>query len=315
VWLNSVFDSPFAGHGRPFEMGSSIRAWLERGAGTTPDCAWSLATESPLVDMAFGVETGRTVAVDTGGSIYLIDRAGNLIASERFDDAPVAAACTDVLDGVIAVAAARTLYLLDSQLGREKQLDLPEEISVVAVEPHGRYVAAALVDGSVHLFDWTGASFHTDSLKHQLIGLRFLHQRPALVGIAEHGFLIGLNWGGGTFFREQLPGAPGDLSISGDDQRILCACFSFGLGCYTQQGQPLGVYQLPGTVGRVSVSFSGNRIAAASVERDLFWIEETGNVLWQGPMPGEIIRLACDPDDASVVCGFSAGHILRLTWQ
>ena len=290
------------------------RHWSQRGDGRVPQLLWSVTPGGPLVDLRLARETGEVLAADQSGRLFTIDRSGNLVEQTQGPTGIRAAVWSDTGAGGIAIVGDEKLYWFNRQLRLQGWLEQPEPVLAVAIEAHGRYAAASLVDGATVLFDATHERIRRFTTSLPLVAIEFLVDRPALVGTADHGLLCCRNFEGEPLWQQAVLTNVGDLVATGEGSQILLACFSHGVQCFDGTGRQLRSYHVEGTVSRVATSFWPQHLAATTMERQFFLISTTGQVEYQCALPDDVCRLACDPLGKAVVLGFKGGEILKLGW-
>jgi hypothetical protein len=288
--------------------------WLSRGEGKRPRAAWSFATEAPLVALACARETGETLAADEAGGLYRLDRHGKL-ANVTHGPSPIRGlAWSDTGGGGIALIGEEKLYWFDRQLTFQGWIEQTEPILSVALEAHGMYAAANLASCSTVLYDANRKQVRRFRSVQPLKTVEFLIHKPALVAVTEFGMLVSLDFQGESLWQQQLFAHVGDLSITGDGQKILLASYTHGIKCHDEHGSQIGSYQMGGTIFKVSSSYDGRRMAAATTEHFFYYMNSDGQILWRTILPEDVCRLHCDPLGTAVVVGLQSGRIARLEW-
>lgn len=289
--------------------------WLSRGEGRRPQAAWSFATEAPLVALEFARETGETLAADEAGGLYRLDRKGKLVNVTHGPSPVRGLAWSDTGGGGVALIGNEKLYWFDRQLTFQGWIDQSEAVLSIALEPHGMYVAANLDSCTTALYDVNRKLVRRFRSVQPVKQMAFLLRSPALVQVTEYGLLCCQDFMGESLWQEQLFAHVGDLSITGDDQTMLLACYTHGIQSHDSRGARTGSYQMEGTVSKVSTSFDATRIAAATTERYFYYTNAEGRILWRTILPEEVCRLHCDPLGTAVICGMQSGRIVRLEWR
>lgn len=291
------------------------REWLNNGSGQPPTLSWSFAADAPLLWLELARESGEVLAADDSGGIYLLDRNGKVIAVTR-GQAPIRGlGWADNGTAGVALIGNSRLHWFSRQLEFRNQYELPETAVGVAVDPHGEYVAASLVNGSTLVFDGPRKPIHRFDSHRPFVKLLFLPEVAGLIGVADYGLLSCRTFQGEVQWEEKLWSNAGDIAASGNGDMVLVACFAHGIARYDNEGNHAGSYQLDGTCAKVSCTYLPYRIAVATLERQVIWLNAAGKVMWSGDAPDDITRLACDPLGKGLVCGFASGRIMRLDWE
>jgi hypothetical protein len=288
--------------------------WLKQGKGQRPQPAWSFATEAPLVGLRLARETGEILAADASGGLYHLDRQGQLIGVTHGPSPVRSISWSETGNGGIALVGEEKLYWFDRQLAFQGWSEPGEPILAAALEAHGRYAAISLSSSSTVLYDAHRKVVRRFTTMQPLNSIEFFIHQPALLGVTEFGSLCSYHFSGEPLWHEQLFAHVGDLSVTGDGQTILLACYLHGIQCHNGRGVQSGSYQVGGTVVKVSTGFVGGRIAAATQERHFYYMDTEGKVIWQGTLPEDVCRLTCEPMGRAVICGFQSGRIVCLEW-
>ena len=291
------------------------KKWFRNGEGISPRQQWSFSTEAPLTGLKLSCESGQTIAADQSGSVYRLDQHGHVAAVTRgfFDISLIA---TDSIGQRAAVVDQESrLSLFDEKLRVIWSLDLPDGITALAVEPHGRYVAVALANGKTVIYDAHHRRVVHFDTQRPLRFLRFLEFRPALIAAAEYGLLCEYDLTGECLWSSKLPMNLGDVTCTGDGGRISVAAFSQGVRHLDGAGQPDGSYLLEGTPNRLSTSITPFRLAVTTLEGHLYWLSEDGEIIWAAALPEDPFAIETDAIGNGLTCGFQSGRIVNLAWN
>lgn len=289
--------------------------WLRHGTGQPPRPVWSFNTTAPLAALEFARETGEVLAADTAGGLYLLDRHGQLLGQTRGPASIRALAWGETGGGGLALVGDEKLYWFDRRLVFQGWTEQTVPILAIAFNAHGQYAAVGLSSGVNILYDAHRRLVRRFNSSQPLARIRFLIHEPALVAATEYGLLCCHDFTGELQWQEQIFAGVGDLAITGDGQSILLACFAHGIQRHGGHGVQEGSYQLGGTVSKVATSYEDGYIAAATQERQFFYLDSHGQILWQAAIPGEVLRVACEPAGHGVICGLRSGRILKLDWH
>jgi len=283
--------------------------------GAPPTVAWSLSTEGPLAGLRWSRETGEVLAADALGGLYAIDTHGRLAHVTR-GPAPIRGlAASDNGSGGVALVGDDKLYWFNRKLLFQGCLEHPTQVTAIAMEPLGQYLAVSLTDGEFMIYDRHRRRVARHSLPIPLVLIEFLPEFDELIGVGEHGLLCRFKFSGERLWQESLFSYAGDLAVTGAGDLLLLAAFTHGVVARNGAGQPLGSYQLEGTALRVAMTYGGERLACGPLERGLFWIERGGQVVWQAQLADDLARLAVHPLGFGLVLGLQSGRIVRLNWS
>ncbi|MEX0701123.1 MAG: hypothetical protein WD069_03430 [Planctomycetales bacterium] len=287
--------------------------WLAAGQGVRPERRWSFATDAPLVALETARETGETVLADSSGGLYRLDRNGRIAAiTHGFHG--IRGLCWGDVGGGAVLSGEAKLSRLDADLAVVWSLELHDAVRVIAVDPHGQYVAAALANGETVILDPAKRKVSRFVTVRPLSFLRFLTAAPAIVGAADHGLLCRYRLDGTEEWNTRLWSSAGDLSVTDDGETIYVAAFNQGVQTFDGSGRSGASFIVEGTPERLAATARPLRLAAATIEQHLYWLDEDGELLWAAAMPEKVAALRCDPLGRWLICGFEAGRVLRLAW-
>jgi hypothetical protein len=296
-------------------MSSDPLSWLQTGQGQPPRERWTLTTEAPLTGLKHSRESGQTVAADQSGGVYRIDRNGKLASVTRGFIALNHIATDDVGRRAAVVDHDTRLSLFDERLRVAWSLELPDAVTALDVEPHGRYLAVALANGKNVVYDANHSRVFHFETQRPLRHVRFLALKPALVAAAEYGLLCESDFSGEIVWTSKLPLNVGDVTCTGDGGRISVAAFSQGVRHINDSGEPDGSYLLEGTPNRVSTSIVPFRLAVTTLEGHLYWLDDNGDMVWAAGLPEDVFAVHTEPLGNGLICGFQSGRIVSLAWN
>ena len=295
-------------------MSAAESAGVKTVYGQPPTMTWSVATEGPLAGLRWSRETGEVLAADALGGLYAIDGAGRLAHVTRGPAPLRGLAAADNGSGGVALVGDDKLYWFNRQLLFQGCLEHATQVTAIAMEALGRYVAVCQADGELVIYDRHRRRVLRHSLPLPFVLLEFLPESAELIGVGEHGQITRLSFSGERIWQHSLYSYAGDLAVAEGGERLLLAAFTHGVVARDGAGEPLGSYQMEGTALRVGATYGGERLACATLERGLFWIDRGGQVLWQAQLGDDVARLAVHPLGFGMVVGLQSGRILRLDW-
>lgn len=295
-------------------MASGQPGWMDSGRGDAPKQSWAFATDAPLADMQFALESGETLAADVLGGLYRLDRNGKIACMTRgFKELRAVAFCdTGAFGG--AVLGPDHLCRFDHQLHMDWSMQLPGEIHAIAMDPYGHFLAVALDTTQTFVFDEHKkivGEFHALRPLHHL---RFFVAERDLIGVANYGVLLRQHITGEPVWMESVLNSVGDVALTGDGRLSYLAGFSHGIQVYDGEGYSRASYVVQGSPSRVSTSYDGSTILVATQENFLYRMNPQGQLLWAAEAPEPILRLHADPLGQGFVCGFESGRVVRFDW-
>ena len=298
----------------PASNSESAPKWL-RGEGRRPRWDWSFRPDSPLARFAVAREVGAYFCLDESGHLYRIERDGSLGSINRLRDELVEIAWSDTGNLGAAIVGDRTLMTLDYDLKVRWKATLPDDILTIAVDPHGHYIGASLVDGGTLVFSSLKKKVSAFETIRPLAHMKFLASEPVIMAAAEHGLLCCFTLGGEKLWDEQVLSNCGSLSVTGDGRRLMMASFGHGVQVFDDVGDTVGAYMIEGTASMATASYTGDKVAAYTLERHCYWIDEDGEPLWVTELPEDAIDLAIDPLGDWVAVGLPEDGLCKFGWE
>src|SRR4051812_9305769 len=105
-------------------MSASEYSWLDHGRGVSPERTWSFTADAPLVGLDLARETGETIIADAAGSVYLLDRRGQVVTLARGLDTLQEVAWSDTGAAGAVVRDNSNLTMMNRQMRVVWSLDL-----------------------------------------------------------------------------------------------------------------------------------------------------------------------------------------------
>ena len=291
-----------------------------RGPRLDPRPAWTTLTDAPLAGMGLARETGRVLAWDEAHNIYLIDGEGARVAAERAPAPILSAACSDDGGLVALLIGGPRLLLLDGGLAPLDDRPATPGASILAVDPHGRFIAVATKRATIQLTSRYGKTVGRIEARQSYTHMRFLASEPALVAAVGHTAITAFELvrtgpdtlGGELEWEQRLLSNVGRLEASGDGSLILASCHNLGIQRYDRRGHNEGSYHIGGTATHAVPDFPGRSIVAATLEGDLLLLNQAGNVRWKAALPRPVFGLVFDALGRYLVYGLATGELVRF---
>jgi hypothetical protein len=288
-----------------------------------PETVWTVVTDSPLKGLSLAREAGTILAWDEGNQLYLLHVTGDSLSHSRVHEAVHAGAISD--DGSLIALCVETseagLMLLDADFGVLFERPAPSEVSCLAIDPHGRYLAVGTRQKLLHMINRYARPAGRLATMEPMSHLSFVPDRPLLIGAAAFGMLAAVSLEAARsrtrlepeiIWQERLMSNVGRLALDGGGGMILASCFTLGVQRFDLQGRNEGSYHLGGTVSHAVCDFPGRTIAAATLEGELILMNSAGNVRWRTRLPRPVIALEIDPLGRYLIYGYATGEIVRL---
>ncbi len=195
--------------------------------------AWTRPLPAAPLGMCLAREAGTLLVWDAEHHFCRLDRSGQVELRQRATASLVAAALSDDGRSIAAVGSRGQVWLLTADFVRVFDRPLPRPPVAVAVAPLGDRIAVADGGGGLLVFDRRGQVVWRAEVARPLVHLAFVPEAAALVGCAEFGLVCAFDRAGACLWRTGLVAHVGGLAVSGDGGRIVLACFTEGLSCYS----------------------------------------------------------------------------------
>lgn len=296
-------------------MASGQPGWMASGRGNAPRQTWAFATDAPLADVQFALESGETLAADVLGGLYRLDRNGKIACMTRGYKNLRMVAFSGIGTFGGAVLGPDQVCRFDHQLHIAWTMQLPGEIHALAMDPFGHFLAVALDTTQTLVLDQEKQIVGEFNALRPLHYLRFISIARDLIGVANYGVLLRQHITGEPVWMESVLNTVGDVALTGDGWLSYLASYSHGIQVYDGEGYSRASYVVQGSPSRVSISYDGSTILVATQENYLYRMNPKGQLLWAAEAPEPIIRLHADPLGHGFVCGFESGRVVRFDWS
>jgi hypothetical protein len=221
-------------------------------------------------------EAGWLLAWDAGNVLYLISRAGELQGRTAATASLTAACAADDGSSFASVGEHGEIRRLTPDLMSRWSGRLPHRVTACALDPFGRYLAAADAGGGLHLFDSRGKLVSRTQTPRPLVHLAFIPEEPLLVGCADFGFIGCFEPSGKCVWRDGLVAHVGGMAVAGDGSWIALACFTDGLRSYSLDGRQQAPVPMAEPCRQVALSYDGKRALVAALGSQVFVVDREG---------------------------------------
>jgi hypothetical protein len=274
--------------------------------------AWSFTLSSVPRGLALAREKGWLLAWDEKHWLSLLNRAGELQGKYQAPSG-VVAACADDGSAYVAVGGKGEVHWLTPDLMPRWQQSVPHPATAVAVDAFGQYAAVADLRGHLHIFDRYGRTVVSVECPRPLHHLAFVPAADCLVAAADYGLVAGFDLSGRLLWRDGLVAHVGALTVGGDGERIVLACFSEGFQAYSLKGKKEPRLPVPWPCRLASVSFDGRLLLAAGMTHQLALLDSAGRPLATYPVECSINALALGALGDDAYAALADGTVLALT--
>ncbi len=276
---------------------------------------WSVRLPTSPAAIHLAREAGLLLVRDLAGHLALFDPAGRPVIQRPVQGQLTASALSD--DGRCAAfgTARGEVRLLRDELTPGWERSLPSRVAAVALDPLGRFLAAASDDGTLAVFDTAGREVWRVTTARPLVHLAWIPETGALAGSADFGLVCLHAADGSCLWRDGLVAHVGGLSCSGDGRRILVACYTEGLKRYgADGGKPTAVGK--DVIARhVTQSYTGEVVLTAGLEgTELVRRDGEGKWLAETCLPAAAVGVAVDAAGGWAVAALAGGELTRMEW-
>jgi hypothetical protein len=297
------------------ETGSSRNpAWLHSGRGIGPQLKWQFGTDGPLTGLSYCRESGDLFVSDQAGTLYRLDRAGQIAAMTRLHHPVVVLDWSDDGSQGAIINSEGLILRFDRDLHVIHKITPPEECNALAVSPFGNHLVAALTTGLNLIFNERKRRTAQFETIRPLSFVEFCGTEPIIFGAAEHGLLCCYNLQGAEIWQQKNWSNVGKLCATGDGDLLYLASFAHGVQTLDGDGASVGSYILEGSVNRVDSSYEPQRLIVSTIERALFWLDADGELLWGTTISDDVVDVVCDPLGEWAICGLAEQGVYRLDW-
>jgi hypothetical protein len=248
-------------------------------ARPVPRLTWSFRTGARPAGLVLARERKHFLAWDNNAWLYILNAFGEPQSQRKMTAALRGACCADDGSAYAAVGAQGEVSWLAPDLTPRWEQSLRRPALAAALDPFGRYLAVAEAEGRLYLFNAEGGLVSRAKSPRPLHCLAFIPEAPLLVGCADYGLVTCFNLAGDCVWRDGLVAHIGSLAVSGDGERIVLACYSDGLRCYSASGAKLGQLALKEPCYLATVTFTGERLLAVDLGAQLYALDRDGRTL------------------------------------
>jgi hypothetical protein len=295
-----------------FAMSSSSSLVPSTAIRHTVRPVWIQEWEAHPGGLALAREKGWSLVWDDKGSLHVVNRAGVPQARTRLAGNTASACAADDGSAFVAVGANGEVWWLAPDLMICWKQVLPHAALAAALDSFGQYLAVADARGHVHCYDRYGRSLSRVQSPRPLHHIVFVPMAPLLLGCADYGLVTCLDLSGRCLWRDGLVAHVGSLTVSGNGDQVVLACFSAGLQRYTSAGADKGRLTLAEPCRLASLSFDGRFLLAAGLANRLFLVDRMGQTLCEQTFNRPIVSLALGALGESAMVALEGGGLVGL---
>ncbi len=295
-------------------MSSSLSLPVPLRAALQP--LWVQHLAADLRGLALARETNGILLWAKNSWLYLLNQAGQRQAQVQTSEALAGACCADDGSAYVALGGNGDIWWLAPDLTLRWRRSLAHRGVAAALDPFGQYLAVADSRGNLHLFDRHGRQLFQVANPRPLHYLAFVPAAPLLVGCADYGLVAGFEpTTGHCLWRDGLVAHVGALTVNGDGEQILLACYTEGLQRYNQTGRNQGRVSVGEPCYLAALSFEGHLTLAASLSSRLLLLDRTWQTLCTYPLDKPAVDLALTALGDAAVVALADGRVLGFEVQ
>ena len=288
---------------------------LQNSFGNPPEVVQDDVYPEGIVAMDLA-EEARTLLIGTHtGHLVLLNEKGEQIRRERgFNDLRTLVWSNVGNFGMVALEGGR-LVCIDDRLSRRWEVDLTGNVVGLAMSPFGSHVAVSTESSRVHIVTSDKKEVGKFDTQRPLDYLKFLYERPAIIGAAEFGHLCEYSLDGKEEWNERIMNNVGNVAVTADGSRILLSAFNHGVQVLNSSGKQKGAFMVDGIPDFVAVAASKRRLITRTIENRLYWLNFEGDVSWGCDLtPDPAQNLCVGPLGDRLYMSTQSGRLLQLTW-
>jgi hypothetical protein len=256
--------------------------------------AWSRELSSPPLGLSLARESGCALVFDVERMLTRLDRLGQVELRRAAPATPTAAVISDEGRHVAALGRRGQVWLLSAEFDVIWQRSLSRQPVALAIDHLGRAVAVSDEGGGLHVFDERGQEVWHSATPRPLVHLAWVPEVGALVGSADLGLVCAFDRRGQYLWREGLVANVGSLAVSGRGERIVLACFSEGLCCYSLERPRQTRFPDAGAARLAAVGYRGEPVLSVGQDHRLTLLDAEGKrrAEWAPPAAPQAVALS-----------------------
>jgi hypothetical protein len=273
---------------------------------------WSLALQSRPRGLALAREKGWLLAWDDKHWLYLLNRNGAKQAQVHVPGSLATACAADDGSSYAAAGSNGEVLWLAPDLTVRWQQTVNQRVLAVALDPFGQYLAVSDARGHLHYFDRYGRPSGHVQTPRPLHHLAFIPAAPFVLGAADYGLVARFDLMGRCVWVDGLVSHIGALTVSGDGEQLLLACFTEGLQRYNMLGKNQGRIHVVEACRLASQSYDGRLILVAGLSNRLLLLDREGKLLCEHLLEKPAGALALSALGERAAVAMADGRVLGL---
>lgn len=230
---------------------------------------WSRQVPSIPLGLSLARESGSLLVLDAEHHLSRYDRNGQIEWRQRAPGSVTAAVLSDDGKTLAALGKRGQIWLMTADLVPIWEQVLPQRPRALALSALGERLAVSDEGGGLHLFDRKGRLLWHSLAAKPFLHLAFVPESPYLVGAAEFGLVSVYEGRGQCLWRDGLVAHVGALAVNGEGSRIVLACFTEGLNCYTVSSAKRQHLARAAPSRLVAVSYLGEQTLTCGLNNEL----------------------------------------------
>ncbi len=288
---------------------------LQNSFGTSPQVLQDDVYPEGIVAMDLAEEANTLLLGTNTGHLVLLNQKGKqLVRARGFSNIRHLVWSNVGNFGMVAHEGGR-LVCIDESLSPKWEVELTGEVMGLAVSPFGSHVAISTESSRVHVVTSDKKEIAKFETPRPLDYLKFMYERPAILGAAEFGHLCCYSLDGKEEWNERIMNNVGNIAVTGDGSRILMSAFNHGVQVLSSRGKARGSFMVDGIPDFVAVAATKRRLVTRTIEQRLYWLNFDGDVSWGCDFsadPAENLCVGALGDKLYV--STQSGRLLQLSW-
>jgi WD40 repeat protein len=264
--------------------------------------------------IALARERGWLLAWDDHHWLYLLDHDGNRQAMAQLQGVIATACCADDGSAYAAVGSKGEVWWLAPDLSFRWERAVPAKAVGAALDSFGQYLAVSDAKSTLYVFDRFGRTVMQTTCPRPLHHLAFVPAGEHLIGSSDFGLVACHDLQGRLIWRDGLVSHVGSMTLRGDGECIVLACFTDGLQRYDLRGCKLDKMSVVWPCRLAVQSFDGSVILVAWLTKQLLLLDADGRNLCTYALDKPIVGLALSALGDQAYAALADGPVVSLAF-
>jgi len=277
-----------------------------------PVIRWTFTAKADLSHAVTARESPRCFVIDRERHLYALAHGGGCAEPQHLPGVPVSLGCSADGRHAAVLCEGGPVAVFDDRLAL-RAVRQTETLAVsVGVDNFGDRFALSFESGKGMIVDRLDRQIAGFDVKCPLHQLRFVPDRPAVLGLSNRGQLIALDMTGGSHWTCSFECGVGGFDCSHDGEWIVVASLNRGLTRVNADGVVAGTYNLDRTVTSVAVSWDGHWFLAGTTEGSVLLLDRFGKAHWTRETGEPIVGVGLDALARQATFATAGGHVAMV---